>query len=83
MLDLVVRLRRETGRTIVLVLHDLRLAARYSDQLVVMKDGAGGRQGPPAEIMTRELLQDVFGLRAHVFPDPVDGRPTIVPAHRA
>ncbi|SHN47525.1 ABC transporter ATP-binding protein [Cryptosporangium aurantiacum] len=79
-LELVTRLRDETGRTIVLVLHDLSLAARYSDQLVVLREGRVHTTGAPGEVMTPELLRDVFGLAAHVFPDPVDGLPTVVPA---
>ena len=79
-LDLVVRLCRETGRTIVMVLHDLSLAARYSDHLVVLKDGALTAQGPPRETVTPEVLWDGFGLRAHVFDDPEDRLPTVVPA---
>lgn len=81
-MELVVRLRAETGRTIVVVLHDLSLAARYSDQLVVMKDGALVTEGPPRDVLSPDLLYDVFGLRAHVFDDPVDGLPTVVPMHR-
>lgn len=82
-LELVVQLRRETGRTIVMVLHDLSLAARFSDHLVVMKDGRVHTEGAPAEILTASLLQDVFGLAARVFADPTDGLPTIVPAAHA
>lgn len=78
-LELVVRLRAEAGRTIVLVLHDIALAARYSDRVVVMKDGAFVTAGDPREVITAELLGDVFGLRARVFPDPVDGLPTVTP----
>jgi len=82
-LDLVVRLCRDTGRTIVMVLHDMNLAARYSDHLVVMKDGGVHGEGTPADILTPDLLMDVFGLRAHVFRDPVDALPTIVPVAHA
>ncbi|GAA3398329.1 ABC transporter ATP-binding protein [Cryptosporangium minutisporangium] len=79
-LELVTRLRDQTGRTFVLVLHDLSLAARYSDQLVVLRGGRVHTTGAPADVVTPELLRDVFGLAAHVFPDPVDGLPTVVPA---
>lgn len=58
-----------------MVLHDLSLAARYSDHLVAMKDGTLLTGGPPAQTMTTGMLLDGFGLRAHVFNDPEDDRP--------
>lgn len=82
-LDVVVDLRRRAEKTVVLVLHDLSLAARFSDHLVVVADGRVVTSGPPDEVVTQEMLADVFGLRAHVFPDPVAGLPTVVPASHA
>ena len=78
-LDLVSRLNRERGRTVAMVLHDLNLAARYSDLVVVMKDGAVVTQGPPREVFTVELLDEVFGLLADVLEDPRTGLPVVVP----
>ncbi|MRH88363.1 ATP-binding cassette domain-containing protein [Nocardia sp. SYP-A9097] len=78
-LDLVDRLHADFGRTVVMVLHDLNLAIRYSDQLIVMRAGRIIAQGRPGEIITAELLREVFGLRARVLEDPVSGRPMIVP----
>jgi iron complex transport system ATP-binding protein len=78
-LDLVMRLRRETGRTIVTVLHDMNLAARYTDRLVVLKDGAVLAEGTAAEVLAPTLLADAFGLEAYVFEDPAQGLPTVVP----
>lgn len=78
-LDLVTALCRDTGRTIVTVLHDLTLAARHSDHLVVMRDGQVQTEGPPAEVVTPDVLRRSFDLEARVFPDPVDGAPTVVP----
>lgn len=78
-LDLVLRLNRESGRTVVMVLHDLGLAARYSDRLVVMGDGLLVDQGSPAEVLTEAMLSDVFGLQARVLADPVGGSPLVVP----
>ncbi|MEU4646915.1 ABC transporter ATP-binding protein [Nocardia fluminea] len=78
-LDLVDRLHAEFGRTVVMVLHDLNLAIRYSDELVVMRAGAIVARGKPADIITAELLAEVFGLEATVLTDPVSGRPMIVP----
>ncbi|GAB0104337.1 ABC transporter ATP-binding protein [Nocardia sp. JMUB6875] len=78
-LDLVDRLHDDLGRTVVMVLHDLNLAIRYSDRLIVMHAGRIVAQGLPADIITADLLREVFGLRAEVLEDPVSGRPMIVP----
>ena len=72
----------ETGRTVVMVLHDLNLAVRYSDNLVVMDAGAVAAQGHPRDVITAEMLHEVFGLRARVIDDPVSDRPLIVPIGR-
>ena len=82
-LDLVTRLNRERGRTVALVLHDLNLAARYSDLIVVMKDGAIVDQGAPAEVFTPAMLRRVFGLEADVLADPRTGLPIVVPTSSA
>lgn len=79
-LELVHQLAATQGKTVLVVLHDLGLAARYSDWLVVMKQGRIVTQGSPADVLEDRLLAEVFGLAAHVFPDPVDGLPTVVPA---
>lgn len=78
-LDLVERLHSEAGRTVVMVLHDLSLAARYAGRLVAMKDGAIAAAGRPDEVLTEQLLANVFDLDAHVIPDPVSGTPLVVP----
>ena len=80
-LDLVDDLH-ESGRTVVMVLHDLNLATRYSDNLVVMRAGEILAQGHPRDVITAELLQEAFGLRAKVIDDPVGDRPLIVPIGR-
>jgi len=77
-LDLVDRLHSR-GRTVVMVLHDLNLAARYADHLVAMKDGRVLAAGPPREVLTPELLAEIFGLRAVVLPDPVSRGVLVVP----
>lgn len=70
------------GRTLVTVLHDLNQAARFGTHLIAMRDGAIVAEGPPAEIVTAELVEDVFGLRCLVVPDPVAGTPHVVPLGR-
>jgi iron complex transport system ATP-binding protein len=81
-LDLVERLHRERGRTVVMVLHDLNLAARYADRLVAMRDGRVAAQGTPAEVLTEATMRDVFSLEARIVPDPVYGTPMVVPVGR-
>ncbi|MFJ8448494.1 ABC transporter ATP-binding protein [[Kitasatospora] papulosa] len=80
-LDLVDDLH-ESGRTVVMVLHDLNLATRYSDNLVVMRAGSILAQGHPRDVITAELLHEAFGLNAKVIDDPVGDRPLIVPIGR-
>nr|WP_234997642.1 ABC transporter ATP-binding protein [Pseudonocardia thermophila] len=72
----------QAGRTLVAVLHDLNHAARYGTHLIAMRDGAVVAEGPPAEIVTAELVEEVFGLRCLVVPDPVTGTPSVVPLGR-
>ncbi|GAA3901406.1 ABC transporter ATP-binding protein [Streptomyces gulbargensis] len=78
-LDLVRRLNRVRGRTVVVVLHDLNQAARYADHLVAMKEGRIVAEGAPGDIVTADLVREVFGLDAVVVPDPVTGSPLVVP----
>lgn len=73
----------DEGRTLVTVLHDLNQAARYGTHLIAMRDGAVVAQGPPAEIVTAELVEEVFGLPCVVVPDPVTGTPSVTPIGRA
>ncbi|MFE9047978.1 ABC transporter ATP-binding protein [Streptomyces rubiginosohelvolus] len=67
------------GRTVVTVLHDLNQAARYADRLVAMKEGRIVAEGAPGDIVTAELVAQVFGLEAVIVPDPVTGSPLVVP----
>jgi iron complex transport system ATP-binding protein len=78
-LDLVRQLNRTKGRTVVAVLHDLNQAFRYADHVIAMRAGAVLAQGPPAELATPELIEQIFGLRCQVIADPVAGTPMVVP----
>ncbi|MBI5160160.1 MAG: ABC transporter ATP-binding protein [Micrococcales bacterium] len=78
-LDLLARLNRVRGTTVAMVLHDLGLAARYADDLVVLKEGRILAAGAPGEVLDAELVADAFGLDALVIPDPVTGTPLVVP----
>ncbi|GID93302.1 ABC transporter ATP-binding protein [Amorphoplanes digitatis] len=79
LLELCVRLNREQGTTMVAVLHDLNQAARYADHLVVMKSGRIVAQGDPREVMTAELVEDVFGLGCRIIDDPETHTPLVIP----
>ncbi|MEU4543919.1 ABC transporter ATP-binding protein [Nonomuraea dietziae] len=81
-LELVRHLHQEAGRTIVMVLHDLNLAARYTDRLVAMREGRVVAAGTPHEVLTEGLLREVFDLDAKVIADPVAGTPLVVPIGR-
>ncbi|WP_201294982.1 MULTISPECIES: ABC transporter ATP-binding protein [unclassified Nocardiopsis] len=82
-LDLVRELHREGGRTIVMVLHDLNLAARYADTVITMRQGQVVACGPPERVLTPELLREAFDLEAVVVEDPVTGGPMVVPVGRS
>jgi iron complex transport system ATP-binding protein len=80
LLRLLRTLNQESGKTIVVVLHDLNLACRFSDHLIAMSAGRIVAEGDPAEVVTAQLVEDVFGLSCLVVPDPVAGTPMVVPA---
>jgi iron complex transport system ATP-binding protein len=61
------------------VLHDLNLAARFSDHLILLGPNGLVAAGTPDEVVTEGNLEIAFGLKALVMPDPVTGRPMVVP----
>lgn len=79
-LELVARLQRE-GRTIVVVLHELALAARYATHLVAMHHGSIVAEGPPGDVLTESLLADAFNLTARVRRDEETDFPIVLPLH--
>ncbi|QEV50086.1 ABC transporter ATP-binding protein [Streptomyces vinaceus] len=81
-LDLCAELHEEQGRTLVAVLHDLNHAARYATHLIAMRGGEVVAEGPPAEVVTAELVEEVFGLRCQIIDDPETGTPLVIPAAR-
>ncbi|MGJ0204764.1 ATP-binding cassette domain-containing protein [Leucobacter sp. gxy201] len=78
-LDLVRTLNRDRGTTVVMVLHDLNLAARYSDELIALRDGSVRAAGDPRSVLDEALVREVFGLEARVIPDPVSASPLVIP----
>ncbi|MGP9832040.1 ABC transporter ATP-binding protein [Marinobacter sp. NSM] len=78
-LDLLHRLNRERGTTIVMVLHDLNEASRYADHLIAMRNGGIEAVGPPRKVVTAELVRRVFAIDSLILSDPLTGSPMVVP----
>ncbi len=81
-LDLLTDLNHLRGTTIVMVLHDLNLAARYADHLVAMAAGRLHVTGTPEQVLTEQNVRDVFGLESRIIADPTSGRPIMLPIGR-
>lgn len=81
-LDLLTDLNKRRKTTIVMVLHDINLSARYADYIFAVKKGKLIAQGTPKDIISKELIKDVFDLECVVIDDPVSGSPFIVPKGR-
>lgn len=79
LMELLTALAHERGKTLVVVLHELSLAAAYADYLVMMRDGAILTAGRPDKVFTAERIAEVFDLNANVLRDPVSGRLVCVP----
>jgi iron complex transport system ATP-binding protein len=77
-LQLLERLNREEGRTIVMVVHDLNHATRHAHHVVALRAGRVAAAGRPAEVVTPQLLRSVFGVEGAVIPDPRTGVPLCV-----
>jgi iron complex transport system ATP-binding protein len=78
-LDLLDELNGREGTTVVMVLHDLNLAARYADHLVMMRAGRVVAEGAPRSVLTADAVRETFGLPCVVVDDPVTGDPMVVP----
>ncbi|MGO3327414.1 ABC transporter ATP-binding protein [Gordonia sp. (in: high G+C Gram-positive bacteria)] len=81
-LDLLTDRNRLHGTTVIMVLHDLNLAARYADHLVLMSDGACEAAGPPSQVFTAKAITRVFGLPNQVSRDPISKKPMMIPVGR-
>jgi len=81
-LDLLTDLNRDRGATIVMVLHDMNLAARYADHVFALRDGRIVASGAPGAVMSSDLIRDVFDLDCEVILDPVSGTPLVLPRGR-
>ena len=78
-LDILKELTEQHNRTIVMVLHDINLAARYADNLIAMRDGKIKTSGEPRNVVTAQMIHDVFSIQAQILQDPVSGSPLCIP----
>ncbi|NYS49652.1 ABC transporter ATP-binding protein [Streptococcus danieliae] len=74
-LDLLAELNQTQGKSIVMVLHDLNLAARFSHRLLALKEGNIAFAGAASEVMTATVLRSIFAIEAHIVQDPLHGKP--------
>ncbi|MCG7579922.1 ABC transporter ATP-binding protein [Mycolicibacterium sp. OfavD-34-C] len=81
-LGLLTTINQQHHRTIVLVLHDLNMAARYAHHLIAMRDGVLVAHGAPDDVVTSDMVREVFGVDATVITDPVTGSPLVLPHPR-
>lgn len=81
-LDLLTELNRKKGTTIVMILHDINLSARYADYIFALRAGKLISQGAPSEVISCDLIKRVFDLDCVVIEDPVSLSPFIVPKGR-
>lgn len=78
-LDLLAALNRDRGTTVVMVLHELNLAARYADHLIAMSQGEIVAAGAPRDVITEECVREVFGITNRIVDDPVSNTPMVIP----
>ena len=81
-LELCRELNESLGTTIVAVLHDLNQACRYADRVIAMRSGRILAHGAPSEVITEEVVEEVFGLPVRVVGDPLTGTPMVLPLPR-
>lgn len=78
-LHLLQKLNEMNNRTIVMVVHDLNHAARYAHHMIAIKSGVVKGEGSPVEVITPEIMREVFNIEADIVPDPRTGLPLCLP----
>jgi iron complex transport system ATP-binding protein len=79
-LELASGLAKEGGKTVLAALHDLNLAARFSDEVLALKDGKTSAYGKTEDILKADVISEIYGLKVDVFASPTSGRPVVLPA---
>lgn len=78
-LDLLFELNKSQGTTIVMVLHDINLSSRYGDYIFALKKGKLIAEGRPKDIITKELMKEIYNLDCIIIEDPLTASPLIIP----
>ena len=81
-LDLLTSLNEKYGTTIVMVLHDINLSARYADYIFALHKGELVAEGKPSDIITSDLVKSIFDLNCVVIQDPISDTPLVIPKGR-
>ncbi|SFE99601.1 ABC transporter ATP-binding protein [Alteribacillus iranensis] len=81
-LDLLTDLNQQYGTTIVMVLHDINLSARYADYIFALKQGKLIAEGDPSDVITSGIVKEIFGLDCTVIKDPISDAPLVIPKGR-
>lgn len=79
LLSLITSLNQKTGQTVAMVLHDINLAARFASHMIALRAGDVFVKGPPDKVVTRQNMEQVFGLSCQIIADPVHGTPHVIP----
>ncbi|MCB9689013.1 MAG: heme ABC transporter ATP-binding protein [Alphaproteobacteria bacterium] len=77
-LGLLASLARDRGLAVVCVLHDLNLAGAWADRITLLRGGCRVAEGPPGDVLVPDVLQEALGVRVHVLPHPISGRPQVL-----
>ncbi|NLK64593.1 MAG: ABC transporter ATP-binding protein, partial [Tissierellia bacterium] len=78
-LEMIKELNKTLGITVIMVLHDINQAARYSDKMMVIHDGELKEYGEPCQIVSKELLKDIFKIDADIYEDKINNCPYFIP----
>ena len=79
LMELVKEINRKFNITVVMVLHELNQASRYSDRLVIMKEGEIISDGTPGEIINESVIKQVYRIECEIDQDPLSSKPRIHP----
>jgi iron complex transport system ATP-binding protein len=76
-LDLILSLNREKGLTVIMATHDMNLASEFCDRLILLREGRMHKMGTPQEVITKEMIETVYGCNVWVDQNPISGMPRI------